>query len=303
MCVITNARADPTHTAGLRRRAMAEIRKRLRGLYADLRPQIYDSVVSVDVEKESVVVNRNIYRYELLDTIDMDEEINRLIEKWFGTNGNRPPDRWFFGQEVEAAYARGSEAAAAKIQSIAGSELGATGVETLLRSRPYFDRIARVRLRAFEEMKGLTGDMRNNLRRILSDGVSRGVGPQSIARDIRKQLNTSQSRANTIARTEIGTSFRDSRRDLAVDSRDRLGLDVRLQWVSALAPTTRPEHAERHLNYYTPEEVADFYARDGNAINCLCSQNEVIITASGDILGERKWTKRDQEEVDRILAA
>lgn len=304
-CVAVNSRIDPTNTAGIRRRAFAEIRKRLRGLYADLRPIIFDDVQKVETvpDTNSLLVNRNRYYYDFIAGVDMDREIQRLLNKWFDTGATEPPPRWFFSQEVDAAYARGTETGASRLRQISGETASLFDIEQILRSRAYIDRIARVRMRAFENMQGLTTDMKSDLRRVLSDGVARGQSPTAIARNIRERLNVQQSIANKIARTEIGTAFRDSRRELAVDSRDRLGLDIRLQWVSALASTTRPSHAERHLNYYTPEEVADFYSQDGNSINCLCSQNEVIITPTGEILGQRHWTDRDRKEVDRILDA
>jgi hypothetical protein len=42
------------------------------------------------------------------------------------------------------------------------------------------------------------------------------------------------------------------------------------------------------LKIYTIEEVADFYSRDGNPINCLCVTTEVVRTKDGKILGERR---------------
>lgn len=301
MCYVCNSRTDPTNTAGIRRKAFAEIRKRLRGIYSELRPIIERSMIKAEEVPENAVTNRRRYYYELINTVDMDRELTRMIRRWFDMNGDTPPPRWFLGMYVQSSYEAGTTIGAERLSAISSAELGELGTQQVLSSRPYFDRIARVRMRAFEEMEGFTAAMRSDLRRTLADGAARGISPRRIASQIRERISVSESRAQKIARTEIGTAFRDSRRELAEDSRDRLGLDIRLQWISALAPTTRPSHAERHLNFYTPEEVADFYAEDGNSINCLCAQQEVIITPSGDVLGQRHWTDRDRQEVDRIL--
>ena len=47
-------------------------------------------------------------------------------------------------------------------------------------------------------------------------------------------------------------------------------------WFSALAPTSRPTHVQKHGLTYTTQEVREFYTLSGNAINCLCSQSPVL---------------------------
>lgn len=57
--------------------------------------------------------------------------------------------------------------------------------------------------RTFEELNGMTDDMRNKLGRILTQGLIQGDGPVAIAREMTKQLDLSRARAETIARTEL----------------------------------------------------------------------------------------------------
>ena len=51
--------------------------------------------------------------------------------------------------------------------------------------------------------------------------------------------------------------------------------------MSALAPTTRADHAARHGNLYTPQEAREWWARDANSINCRCSVTEVLVNEDG----------------------
>ena len=74
-----------------------------------------------------------------------------------------------------------------------------------------------------------------------------------------------------------------------------------MQWISQLAPTTRPSHAEQHLKIMEIEEVAETYAKIGS-INCLCLQQSVVITQDGEVLGERKPDKRDEQLVALITS-
>lgn len=57
--------------------------------------------------------------------------------------------------------------------------------------------------RTFEELNGMTDDMRNKLGRVLTQGLIQGDGPVAIAREMTKQLDLSRARAETIARTEL----------------------------------------------------------------------------------------------------
>lgn len=301
----TNSRNDPTNTAGLRRKAFADIRKRLNGAYRDVRDLIESlPYTTIDVPQDQIR-NLRVYKYDLTDR-DTDAEIWRIIEEWFETGGD-PPNRWVLGQFVSEAYRSGTGHAAERLRSLAEQaqalslvELGQLQAEAVLMSRPVRARIDKVYRRMFEEMVGFTGDTANDLARTLANGVARGAGVKTITGDIKRRFGVAESRAQRIARTELGQSYRDARREMDVDARDRLGLNVMQQWISALAPTTRASHAARHLNFYTPEETAAFYSRDGNSIQCLCSQQAVLLTQDNKILGERKWTKRDKQEVEEL---
>ena len=64
---------------------------------------------------------------------------------------------------------------------------------------------------------------------------------------------------------------------------------------SALSPTTREDHAARHGEVYTVDEVAEWYSVDANGINCKCTQVEVLLDENGDVIQD----KLQQREIDR----
>ncbi|EOL9041348.1 phage minor head protein [Cronobacter turicensis] len=189
---------------------------------------------------------------------------------------------WLFQDYVSPSYQRGTAQEFANLsqQSPAyGADRGS--VQDILLSDAYQNRLVLVRARTFEEMKGLSADVKQNLSRVLTDGIGRGQNPKEVARRIRDQVGIEQGRANRIARTEITTALRRARWDEHDAASDDLGLNVRLLHLSALSPTTRQTHALRHGRLYTSEEVRDWYSVNGNAINCKCSQVTVLVDEKG----------------------
>lgn len=304
MCLITNSKADPTQTTTARRKVIAWMhqckREALREIkaYADSIPRTSKEIV------ETVITNRRVYLYELNDT-DPYKVINEIINRWYGTDTPEPRVRWFFSLEAEQVVRQSTVAGAERINVLAEAA-GLSQpyqVQSILLSQPYQERIRRVASRVFEEMKGFTGDTANDLARTLSEEMAAGRGIEAVKRRLAERFDISMSRAETIARTELAKSHRDTRRDQTKDSRDRLGLDSRVQLISALAPTTRPSHAVLHLKIVQVEEVEPIYQKtQGQRINCLCSENTVLIAKDGTVIGGRKMTPEDQRLVDFIVA-
>lgn len=303
MCLTTN-RADPTQTTGVRKKAFKSIHARRREAMKEISAYIESVPFTTQDVPDTFATNRRVYEYRLDETRDPYIIIREILERWYGTGTDRPVPRWFMESEIEQVIRRATSAEAERINSLAtlaGAQNPYT-IELLLMSDPYRDRIRRVGQRVFEEMKGFTSDTANNLARTLSNYMAQGKGVATVRKAVAERFNVSMSRAETIARTELGKAHRDTRNDMTKDARDRLGLDVGVQWLSALAPSTRAWHASRHLNFYTPEDVVTFYSDSSNSINCLCSQQSVIRTVDGRILGARKMTERDKRLVTRLTS-
>ena len=47
--------------------------------------------------------------------------------------------------------------------------------------------MALVRARVFEEMKGLSGQVKADMARILTDGIARGLNPREVAKNLTNQ--------------------------------------------------------------------------------------------------------------------
>lgn len=231
------------------------------------------------VPAEQVVVNA--YAYDLLPGVidallaEMAAYIDDLFTQSQRTN-------WFLNTYVEVAYQRGTAQAFANMAKQSKVyEAGRNSLVDLLRGQAYIRRVAMVRSRAFEEMKGLSGGIKADMARVLADGVGRGLGPRDIATNLRDQAGIETRRANRIARTEVSMALRRAKWDEEAEAKADFGLKTKLMHFSALSPTTRRSHAVRHGRLFTDEQVREWYSQDGNGINCKCSQTAVLVDDDG----------------------
>ncbi len=297
MCnhLATNSKTDPTQTAGNRKRVINWMYRQAKGALTEVKRY----AESVPRKQIAIQVNKTqkAYSYDL-NGFDPYLAIDEIINRWFETDSELPAPRWFFGMEVDNVTRRATTIESERVNTLAETA-GLTQqyqIEQVLLSDPYRERIRRVRQRVFEEMKGFTGDTANDLARTLSNEMAAGNGINEVKRKLAKRFNIKMKRSETIARTELGTAHRNARRDTSKDARDRLGLNTMVQLISSLSPTTRPSHAKLHLKVVAIEEVEPLYqATPGQRINCICSEQTVIITKSGEIIGKRKETERDKK--------
>ncbi len=206
-------------------------------------------------------------------------------------------NNFFFNEYVSTAYERGTAQEYANLaQQSTAYAATQQSVATILLSEPYQLRMALVRARAFEEMKGLSAQVKADMARILTDGIARGLNPREVARNLNEQSGIEIRRANRVARTEITTALRRARMDEADEASEVLNLETRQVHISALSPTTRPNHASRHGKIFTTDEQRDWWARDGNSINCKCSTVTILTDKEGRPYNDTLLNKLKEEK-------
>lgn len=216
-------------------------------------------------------------RYEFaISTAALEQFITELYRRL--TNRNLNAEFW---EQVRLAYERGTGDEVTNLQTISEGAYERT-VLGVIRSQAWQQRVALIQSRVFEEMEGFEGDVGLKLARVLRQGVENGLNPRDIEKDLRKEFQLSQTRANRIARTEVTQAYRRARWDEDEDANQRLEIRTGLIWFSALAENTRHWHASRHGQIYTQTEVREFYATGANAINCQCSQSSVLLDENGE---------------------
>lgn len=206
-------------------------------------------------------------------------------------------NNFFFNEYVSTAYERGTAQEYANLaQQSTAYAATQQSVATILLSEPYQLRMALVRARVFEEMKGLSAQVKADMARILTDGIARGLNPREVARNLNEQSGIEIRRANRVARTEITTALRRARMDEADEASEVLNLETRQVHISALSPTTRPNHASRHGKIFTTDGQRDWWARDGNSINCKCSTVTILTDKEGRPYNDTLLNKLKEEK-------
>lgn len=266
--------SDPTGADRIERGAMRELARRMR----KIRDAYIEGLNRIPAEP---AVNRR-YTFNL-DPLILSSILSRAggeVDAQLLEGGEH--NVWFFNAYVSTAYQRGTAQQFANLaQQSTAYAGGQESLANILRSEPYRRRIALIAAREFEEMQGLGGGVKANMARILTDGMARGLNPRDIAKALTEQAGIEARRANMIARTEITTALRRARLDESEDAQERYGLKSMEMHYSALSPTTRLTHAQRHGNLYTVEQQRNWWAQGANSINCKCSTISVMVDDAG----------------------
>ena len=303
---------DPTQQKGREKLAYADFRRRLRAINAEIHELVVDQLqpreIAVNGLRAYLLNAERVYIYELdyLQLRRIDETIAEIIQRIMMQRGEQW-DVWMQQYAAEAyqqgaAYAQSSLAVQSAVYASSYSN-----IESVLFTPEYQRRIAVVTSRTFNSMEKFSGDLITTTRQILGDTIAQGKSPRYAAELLKGYLlddkgdkegaaRRAASRAATIARTELGVAYRSAVMDESQRASESLGLVTKLLWVSALMATTRRSHADRHGNLYTRAEVTEFYSKNGNSINCRCSQVPTVVDENGDAFAKKIFEKMAKQE-------
>lgn len=271
--------ADPTGVDRLERGAMKEFAKRIKKA-----SQAY--IEALNRIPASLAVNKK-YTFQLdqgLLTMLLGNA-QALVEETLLQGGEF--NLWFFDGYVRPSYQRGTAQEFANLsQQSDVYSAGQVSVNDILLSDVYQRRMVLLRARQFEEMKGLSAGIVADMSRILTNGIARGLPPREVAKSLTEQIGIERRRANRIARTEITNALRQAKMDETDQAESDYGIQSKQMHFSALSPTTRRTHAARHGKLFTTEEQRDWWAQDGNAINCKCTTITILVDKDGKPLSE-----------------
>jgi len=290
--LIPRSRTNPIGQTARMARAKKATNKRLRRIEKQLLREL--ERIPVEVQNGRLLTNQF---YEYLISLDALRAIINVL-----TQNLQDVGQDVLAEQVRQAYIEGTGKAVENLSRI--SDDYTRTITQVLSSRPWLRRAALAASRVFELMDGFSGDMAADLSRILFQAVQDGVSPRVVAKDIRDRFAISRRRAELIARTEITMSLRRGRYDEARDAEDKFGIRVALIHYSALIPgRTRQTHARRHGRIVTIEEQTEWYSRDGNFANCLCSSTEVTLDERGNPIQGQKLLGRLEEQRKAFMGA
>lgn len=276
--VIPGTSADRTGTAGIVRRAAAEIRKRFAAVERDVLAAFDRIPVFTLNDLRSPSVRYGITPAALAAIAD---ELQAALARWIAGGDRQLEHVFWWDRYVEESAHLGTAQTVANLTNLSEVYAAARSLSDVLYSDPYRERIATAKFKSYEHWTGLGATQRADLAQVIGQAVADGMSPREARRLIRERLDVGLSRALGYAQTDITDTLRMARAAEADAAEAELGLKLALLWTSALIPTTRPWHASRNGKTYSTAEVRAFYAENGNRYRCHCSTTECLLDADG----------------------
>lgn len=277
--IIPGTKQDRTGTAGILRRAVADIRRRYKGATRDV-IAAFDRIPVYRVNDVSEADFAARYGLTPQAMADLSQELAAIMARWLEEGRESAPGFWWSPYDAEATLA-GTAQSVANLSAISTAYAAQRSISTVINSEPYRVRIATVQQMSMSHWTGLSQAARADLAGVIGRGIADGLNPRVVRRQIMDTMGISRSRAELYAQTDITGALRQARWTEADYARDEMGIKLGLLWTSALLPTTRPNHASRHGKVYTTEETRAFYSGGGNRYRCHCSQTECLIGDDG----------------------
>ncbi len=242
-------RADPSRTAGVRRRWLADTRARL----ARLRSAVWQLVAVEDAfalrPPSGPLAND---RWKFATDPDKLKAFRAWLQQQIDAgvlevDGSGDP---WTAQYVSSAYRQGvlrsygdvrKEALAESVEGYAGSR-----AEFLRSSFGGGQRLSKVQAlatRSYEDLKAVTSSMAAGMNRVLAEGLANGKGPREVASDLVGVMDGQpRSRALLIAKTELSYAQAEGQLDGFEDlGVEEVGLDA--EWLTSGLPNVCAECA------------------------------------------------------------
>jgi len=310
---------DPAAEFGNLRNASAKSKKRYRNIQKGMR----DLIRSIDKRivpdgTGGIVVNIS-YEY-IVDPVRF-QSINLFIQnllynELLDSQQGELTNQWWLRANLDSAIQNGTEDALASAKSMAtidvvgpelSQEMRAIQIEQIVFSPQFQNRVGLVQSRVFNNMKGLADTTKVDLADTLARGMARGAGVKELTSDVMDRVGISFRRSQRIVRTEILNAHRTASREETKELNEDVysGSDWIMQqlWFSALSPTTRSTHLRRHGVIHEAQEDELFYSKNGNLVNCLCSQSPILVNRKTNEILQEDLLERMGKRKKQALAA
>jgi len=236
MIVNATVQGDPTHTLTLRRRFAAEASKRFKALKQVIRQSIVDNDCFGMREEGSSPVNQvapsNIQgpgldeiqgkynpipakRFAFTRSGDKvqgfmnwmeEQQKNGILEVTEAPQSGQAIEKQWQNKYLRGAYQKGIARGRQELNKAGYPVQGideAGGMDAVFNQPFHADRVGAIYTRAFNELKGITDAMDQQISRTLAEGLAEGMGPEQMARNINDRVEkVGITRARTLARTE-----------------------------------------------------------------------------------------------------
>lgn len=285
---------DRTGTAGIRRRAMAEINARFKGLQVD----VLAIFARIPIYAANDVGDITLYGLTPDQMQAISAELMVTVERWIAS-GRDPVNTFWWSMYDQQAMQLGAAQSAANLTNLSAAYAASRSLEQIIYSTPYKTRLGMAQIRSNEYWTGLATAQKTELAQIIGRAVVDGKNPKAVRTEIMERLGVGRARAALYAQTDLTNTLREARQAEADYAEAELGLKLGLLWTSALLPTTRAWHASRNGKVYSTDEVKKFYSVNGNRYRCHCAQTECLLDSDEKPI----LTKKLQSTMANELAA
>jgi len=306
---------DPTRTTTLRKQYSADMKRRFETVRRATVRTIYDlDALGLDESKPPVfnnlITNVNLPERQAWRFQTNAQKLDSF-NKWFSSQvdqeiltTNVKGDPWT-AKWVESAYKKGS----IRAYTDAHPETLAPTGEFYLGSRAQFlesafarpERVSKLKFlytRSYEDLKGITSAMGQQVSRVMANGIAQGQGPATIARELSQTIDgITRQRALVMARTEIIAAHAEGQLDSFKEMNiEKVG--VMAEWSTAADERVCPLCDELDGTVMTVEEARGLIPRHPN---CRCAWIPANVGEKRE-RERRFWSKREkQQRIDRSL--
>ncbi|CAI0817616.1 phage head morphogenesis protein, SPP1 gp7 family [Serratia entomophila] len=304
--IVPRNKADPTQSYRQVNKMFRDIESRYLGIKTALRSLLDQRLVGREIASNAQAahamhdgilyqVNAGAFIYDMTaqQLADLLEHVQVILDDYLLEGIGQ--DIWALTYIAEE-YQRGTLNAYTNLSAQSPIYESQTTLVQLLSSPAYQNQIGAAYVSAYSDWKGISDKARTDLANVIADAIGRGISPRETARIVSKRLDVSMTQAKVIAQTEQVGALRQAQWQETDWARDRLGLNTKVLWLSALKPTTRAWHAARHGRTYTTEEVKAFYAENGNRYNCYCANIPVLVDDDGKVVNEGMVSRLIEEK-------
>jgi hypothetical protein len=293
--IVPSNKENPTMSGRLLAKADKEIVRRIKAMTDDV-VALFENIPSYAANASADDIGLYVYGLSAEQMLLLQTTLGDIAYKWLV--GGMPNGLFWFETLTQEAAAMGLAQSSANLSQLSAVYAASRPIESVIYSQRYIQQTAMAVARDYSHWTGLADDAKVRLSGVIADGVAQGKNPKSVVTDIQDSLNVTRSKARQMAQTDIVGTLRETRWAESDAARDELGIEVRMLWTSALAPTTRKTHAVRSGRVFTTNECRLFYSKDGNRYGCLCAQTECLVDENGDLIASdnlKQGMKRQRE--------
>ena len=286
---------DPTGQRFNRKRARSAVNRRLLKSQREV-IALFSAIPRQRKSRSRIVNEQKIYYDYTLTAFELQQLENQTraaINANLETATETMPPNWFYEPHAEQPYRQATIEQVEQTNSQVEAAIAAglllavprtpTAQEYIL-TPPYRDRARKVLIENYNQIKTLSEQTAAQVIGEINRGIQAGATPTEVKASIKKRFSVSSSSADRIVNTEVNKAYNDGKMQTLADYEQVTGVRTAVRHISALLPTTRPTHADRHRKVYTIQEQESWWNSDANRIHCYCSVEGVILNNKNEVI-------------------